>query len=171
MSVDINLILSFKDKMFRLARRITGDYEDARDIVQESLIRLWEMADKIDAYANPEALAITITKNLSLDKMKSKHNRMKKIEIDEYEDLLVSEEISPERKAENNQLHELILELIEKLPQQQKIIFHLRDIEGYNNKEVADMLGLNENIVKINLSRARKKIRELLTKIYKYYEN
>lgn len=171
MSVDIDLILSFKDKMFRLARRITGSYEDARDIVQESLIKLWKMADKIDKYANPEALAITITKNLSLDWLKSKHNRINKSEIDDYENVLVSKEISPEKKFEFNQLKEMILKLLDRLPVQQKIIFQLRDIEGLTNKEVADILKVNENIVKINLSRARKRIRELLTKIYNYYEN
>ncbi len=171
MSVELDIILSFKDKMFRLARRITGSYEDAKDIVQESLIRLWKMADKIDKYANPEALAITITKNLSLDWIKSKNNRINKMQIEEYENVLVSKEFSPEKSIEINQLHEMILKLIDSLPAQQKIIFQLRDIEGLTNKEIAEILKVNENIVKINLSRARKKIRELLTKIYNYYEN
>ncbi len=171
MSVELDIILSFKDKMFRLAHRITGSYEDAKDIVQESLIRLWKMADKIDKYANPEALAITITKNLSLDWIKSKNNRINKMQIEEYENVLVSKEFSPEKSIEINQLHEMILKLIDSLPAQQKIIFQLRDIEGLTNKEIAEILKVNENIVKINLSRARKKIRELLTKIYNYYEN
>lgn len=163
-------VYPLKDKIFRFAKRMVENHEEAEDVVQETFIRLWNKRDDLQSYRSIEALAMTTVKNLCIDKIRARRNFVENLDNhrgyienipgsghDEHTDDMVA----AIRRAMNH------------LPGQQRMIMHLRDIEGYEFEEIAAIAGMNENAVRVALSRARKRIRELLinVKLYEYQRN
>jgi RNA polymerase sigma-70 factor (ECF subfamily) len=145
---------------------LVGDREEAKDIVQEVMIRVWNKRDQMDSWNNTEAWCMQITRNLCYDKLKSKSFQTR-AEMPEYwqvEDLTTT----PERKAEISDTMNQIHRFIGNLPEKQKQVIQLRDIEGYSYKEIGKTLEIDINQVKVNLFRARKAIRESLVNINAY---
>lgn len=157
-------VLGFKNKLFRLSLRLLADTDEAADAVQEVYLKLWKMRNKLHQYKSKEALAMTMTKNLCLDELKAK--RRQNLPLQDYDQ--ASQTYTPERLTELRDAVANINLLMEKLPPQQKIVMHLRDIEQYDLKEIAAISGMSENAVRANLSRARKQIREQLIKHNNY---
>lgn len=157
-------VLGFKNKLFRLSLRLLADTDEAADAVQEVYLKLWKMRNKLHQYKSKEALAMTMTKNLCLDELKAK--RRQNLPLQDYDQ--ASQTYTPERLTELRDTVANINLLMEKLPPQQKIVMHLRDIEQYDLKEIAAISGMSENAVRANLSRARKQIREQLIKHNNY---
>lgn len=153
-----------KDKMYRLALRLLVSKDSAEDATQEVFLKLWDRKDKIKDYANVEAFVMTMTKNYCLDQLKSKKNNNLKIVHSNYE----SHERSAFEQLEVNDQMDKIRGILELLPEQQKIIFQLRDIEEYDYEEISEMTNMNQTAVRVALSRARKKIREELLKKHQY---
>lgn len=160
----VKLVLPFKDKVYRLAKRLLVSNEEAEDATQEILLKLWNNNNKIGDYKNVEAFSMTMTKNLCLDRLKSKQAQNLKIVHSNYEDHTVS----LQKQIELNDSVNWVSKIMEDLPQQQKIILQLRDIEQYEFDEIAKILEMNETAVRVALSRARKTIREKLTKKHSY---
>lgn len=158
-----NLVMPFKDKLYRLAKRILVSKDEADDAVQEVFLKLWKGKEKIENYKNPEAFAITMTKNYCLDRLKSKQASNLKIIHSNYQ---TSENI--EKKIEANDEVELVFKIMETLPEQQKIVLQLRDVEQFEFSEIAKMLDSNETAVRVALSRARKTVRDAMIKKYNY---
>jgi len=163
-SAFIALTNGFKDKLFRLARRLLVSSEEAQDATQEVLLKLWKNKNKINTYKNVEAFAMTMTKNYCFDKLKAKASDNIKIVHSNYTD----ENSSLQNQIEAKDSVSWLDKIINTLPEQQRIIVQLRDIEEYNNAEIAEILGVNENVVRTTISRARKKIREELLKTHNY---
>ena len=162
-------VFPLKNKLFRLANRLLGDSSEAQDIVQEVFIKLWSRREKLDEYKSVEALSMVTTRNLCLDKLKAK-----KYPVDRLDNLKVDmPDTDIESKIENNELAEKIKNIILTLPEQMKTIIQLRDIEGYEFEEIAEIVGMNENAIRVSLSRARKKVRDILinSKLYEYKRN
>jgi len=157
------LIIPFKDRLYRLAKRILVSKDEAEDAVQEVFLKLWNGKESIENYKNPEAFAITMTKNYCLDRLKSKQASNLKIVHSNYQ---TSENI--EKNIEANDGVELVFKIMETLPQQQKIILQLRDVEAFEFSEIAKMLDSNETAVRVALSRARKTVRDEMIKQYNY---
>lgn len=160
----LKLVLPFKDKVFRLARRLLVSKEEAEDVTQEILIKLWNNKEKFGDYKNVEAFSMTMTKNLCLDRLKSKQAQNLKIVHSNYQD----NNVSLQKQVEFNDSVNWVSKIMEQLPEQQKIIVQLRDIEDYEFEEIAKVLEMNETAVRVALSRARKTIREKLTKKHSY---
>jgi RNA polymerase sigma-70 factor (ECF subfamily) len=160
----VKLVLPFKDKVYRLAKRLLVSKEEAEDATQEILIRLWNNNEKIEDYKNVEAYSMTMTKNLCLDRLKSKQAQNLKIVHSNYQD----HNVSLQKQVELNDSVDWVSKIMEELPEQQKIIVQLRDIEEYDFDEIAKVLEMNETAVRVALSRARKTIREKLTKKHSY---
>lgn len=160
----VKLVLPFKDKVYRLAKRLLVSKEEAEDATQEILIRLWNNNEKIEDYKNVEAYSMTMTKNLCLDRLKSKQAQNLKIVHSNYQD----HNVSLQKQVELNDSVDWVSKIMEELPEQQKIIVQLRDIEEYDFDEIAMVLEMNETAVRVALSRARKTIREKLTKKHSY---
>lgn len=160
----INLIDPVKDKIYRLALRLLTSREAAEDATQDVILKLWSRNDKLKEYANLEAFAMTVTKNHCLDQLKLKQNNNLKIVHSNYD------------SNENNQHQQLEIEdeldqvnrILDLLPDQQKLIFQLRDVEQYDFAEIAEITNMNETAIRVALSRARKKIREELIKKHNY---
>jgi len=157
-------VLPLKNKLYRLAKRLLENVQEAEDVVQEVFLRLWARRDRLDELKSIEAFAMTITKNLSLDKLKSKGYRSD--ELTERNEQVMN--TTPYKSLELNDSYKKVLTIIDALPEQQKLIIHMRDIEDYDYDEIADIMKLSVNTIRVNLSRARKKVRETLTKNYDY---
>ncbi len=160
-----NDILPLKDKLFRLALRITFDRAEAEDVVQETLIRVWNKRDEWSRCGSIEAYCLTVAKNLAIDRSEKK----------EAQNLELTPEIAQEPEALNpyDQLIDkermaLIHHLVNELPEKQRLIMQLRDIEGKAYKEIAVVLHLTEEQVKVNLFRARQKVKQRYLDIENY---
>jgi RNA polymerase sigma-70 factor, ECF subfamily len=154
-------ILPVKNKLFRFSLRIVNDATEAEDIVQEVFINLWKNREHICQISNVEAWCMTATRNLSIDKLRSKHKRVDGIKpgFD-----LQDKAPDPYRQTVTNDIIGLVKKMMEQLPEKQKHIMHLRDIEGLSYQEIAGALELSLDQVKVNLFRARKAIRAQLLK-------
>ncbi|QQX76535.1 MULTISPECIES: RNA polymerase sigma factor [Aequorivita] len=159
----IALVIPFKDKLYRLAKRILISKDEAEDAVQEVFMKLWNGKQNIENYNNPEAFAITMTKNYCLDRLKSKQASNLKIVHSNYQ---TSENI--EKKIEANDGVEMVFKIMETLPEQQRIVLQLRDVEQFEFSEIAQMLDSNETAIRVALSRARKAVRDAMIKNYNY---
>ncbi len=157
-------VLPVKHKLYRLAKRLLNNIPEAEDAVQETFLRLWSKKDDLKKYRSIEAFAMTITKNICLDRMKSKS--YKTDELNEKHEK--TGESNPYTRLELADSYEKIQLIIQSLPEQQRMIIHLRDIEEYDLDEIVEIMELNMNTVRVNLSRARRKVREMLTKTYNY---
>ena len=160
----LSIVMPFKDKVFRLAKRLLVSTEEAEDATQEVLLKLWNNKKKIQEYKNVEAFSMTMTKNFCYDKLKSKQAQNLKIVHSNYED----GNTSLQKQIELNDSVEWVSKIIEELPEQQRVIIQLRDIEAYDFDEIAKMLDMTNTAVRVNLSRARKIIREKLTNTHNY---
>lgn len=157
----ILLVQPFKDKVFRLARRLLVSVEEAEDVTQEILMRLWHKKESLVHYKSVEALAMTMTKNYCLDQLKSKRAHHLKVEHFDYS---INHTDLPNQIEYVDTLN-WVEKIIERLPTQQKLIVQMRDIEQYNFEEIAEILEMNETAIRVALSRARKTIRETMLKI------
>ena len=160
----VKLVMPFKDKVFRLAKRLLVSKEEAEDATQEILMKLWNNQERIEDYNNVEAFSMTMTKNFCLDRLKSKQAQNLKIVHSNYQD----NNTSLQKQVDLNDSIDWVSKIIEALPEQQKIILQLRDIEQYEFEEIAEMLEMNQTAIRVALSRARKTIREQLTNTHKY---
>ena len=161
----VSLVMPFKDKVFRLAKRLLVSHEEAEDATHEILLKLWNNKQKISEYRNVEAFSMTMTKNFCLDRLKSKQAQNLKIVHSNYQD---NSQSSLQKQVEARDSVDWVSSIIENLPEQQKIIVQLRDIEQYEFAEISEMLDMNETAIRVALSRARKTIREKLTNTHSY---
>jgi RNA polymerase sigma factor (sigma-70 family) len=160
----LKVVLPFKDKVFRLSKRLLTSTEEAEDATQELLFKLWKNRDKIASYRNTEAFAMTMTKNYCYDRLKSKQASNLTLIHSNYKE----KETSLENKLEYIDSVDRVHLLIDNLPNQQKLIIQLRDIEQYDFEEICEMVNMKPTAVRVSLSRARKTIREQLTKQNNY---
>lgn len=159
------LVMPHKDKLFRFAYSFLHDQDEAKDVVQDVLLKTWEELQSDKNIKNVEAWCMTLTKNKSLDKMKRKgYNPLK---IEEQHQLRVETD-TPQESAEQKDLVSKIRELIKNLPDNQRNVLWLKDMEGYAYKEICEILGLDMNVVKVSLHRARAYVRKHITKIDAY---
>jgi len=160
----LNIIDPVKDKMYRMALRLLTSKEAAEDATQEVILKLWDLKEKIKHYANIEAFAMTVTKNHCLDQLKLKNNNNLRIVHQNYE----SNSSSLQSEIETNDEMEWLGRIVATLPEQQQMIFQLRDIEQYDYDEIAKIMEMNPTAIRVALSRARKAIRENLIKKHNY---
>lgn len=158
------LVDPLKHKLFRFAKRFLVSVEEAEDATQDVLLKLWKYRDKLSNYKNPEAFAMTITRNHCLDRLKSKQASILKITHNNYEDHTVS----LQHQIEARDSIKLVEKMIQSLPKKQQLIVQLRDVECYDFKEISDVLDMKETAVRVALSRARKTLREQLIQLHNY---
>lgn len=158
-------IIAIKDKLFRLAFSIMGNREDAEDVVQDTLLRVWNKQETLNAIDNPEGYSMRAVRNIALDKLASKENQHGS--LSDSDNGNVSNEHPDENMEKREQLG-LIYQLIERLPEKQRSVMQLRDIEEMSYKEIAEVMNITEEQVKVTLFRARKKVKEYFKKINQY---
>ncbi|MBI35089.1 MAG: RNA polymerase subunit sigma-24 [Flavobacteriales bacterium] len=136
-------------RLFGFVFKLTKDEEDANDLVQDAFMKLWSNRKKVE-FKKAKSWLFTTAHNAFINFIK-KSNRQTRMEE--------GTEISFEDKN-RFELKEIIDMAMEKLSDLQKSIILLRDLEGYNYKEIGEMLNLSESQVKVYLFRARKKIKD-----------
>lgn len=150
-------ILPLKDKLFRLALRITLDRAEAEDVVQDTMLRVWSKRDEWSKFDSIEAFCLTVARNLAIDrseKMDANHVEL----TPEMEE--ASDASGPYNELVKAERMKLIHRLINELPEKQRAVLQLRDIEGKNYKEIATVMQITEEQVKVTLFRARQKVKE-----------
>ncbi len=155
-------ILPIKNKLFRFAYNIVTNEAEAEDVVQEVFIKLWNQRDNMDQIKNVEAWCMRVTRNLSIDKIRSKHRRTEGFQegFDMKDDAP-----SPYQETAGSDLFSKIKNLMRSLPDKQRMVMELRDIEGFSYQEVADALEISLDQVKVNIYRARLAMRKELERI------
>src|ERR1035437_732475 len=149
-------ILPIREKLFHIAQRILVEEQEAEDAVQEVLLKLWRTRDSLDKYDSPAAFATTVTKNHCLDRLKVK-NRQESLDNEYYENAGTD---NPYLQLERKNTEEVLQKIIENLPPLQQAIIRMKDMEEYEVEEIAEITGTKVEAVRVNLSRARKKVRE-----------
>jgi RNA polymerase sigma-70 factor (ECF subfamily) len=154
-------VVPLRGKLLNYARKLTDDSSDAEDVVQEVMLKLWNIRQKLEEYNSIEALAVRITHNLCMDMWRSK--RTDQVSLDQVP--VVSQTVNPERVLEGNDEIRLMREIISSLPTLQQTIIQMKDIEEYETEEIAQITGCSSESIRSNLSRARKKVRDIYLKI------
>ena len=157
-------VLPLKYKLYRLSLRLLGRVEEAEDSVQDAMVKLWNRREELNNYSSIEAFAMTITKILCLDRIRSKAFQTQRLSDQQ----VMAVKQNPEELLEKADFTVFVRKIIESLPEQQKAIMHMRDIEGMEYDQIAEVMELNVNAVRVNLSRARKKVRDTILKIQGY---
>ena len=154
-------VVVFSDPLYRMAKSILLDEEAAKDSVQDLYLKLWEKRTELNEIENISAFAMKIMRNICLDKLRKK--RETSLEMQDY--LSMQDPVSLHEIVEQKYMTKIIKQYINRLPELQKTVIRLRDVEGYEIKEIAYIVSSTENAVMANLSRARQKIRERLVKL------
>lgn len=152
-------VLPMKDILYRLALRITLSREEAEDIVQDTLIKVWNRRDSWDAIESMEAFALTICRNLALDRMRLHDNRNASLD-DESQGERPDSASNPLERTVQREKVAIVKSLVDNLPEKQRSCMQLRDFEGKSYKEIAGVLGITEDQVKVNIFRARQTIKQ-----------
>jgi RNA polymerase sigma factor (sigma-70 family) len=161
-----NRVLPAKNKLFRFALRLLGNDDEAKDVVQEVLIKVWNGREQMDQIQNMEAWCMRITKNLSLDRLRAIQRKGTQSLENSFD--VHHADATPDVKTELGESMQHVNQLIAALPEKQRQVIHLRDVEGYTYNEICEILELDMNQVKVNLFRARNAVREKLLKISAY---
>ncbi|MEZ5072005.1 MAG: RNA polymerase sigma factor [Bacteroidales bacterium] len=156
------LVMPYSDRLYRMAYRLMENREEAEDVVQDVYMKLWTMRRELETYQSIEALAVRITRNQCLD-----HLRRRKVNQQALKTEPVTNEPdpNPHQELEGKEKKEFIQSLVDRLPEPQRSLVHLRHLEGKEYEEIAEMVNMNVNAIRVSLSRARKQMREMMEKI------
>ena len=153
-----NDVLPLKNELYRLALRITLRHEDAEDIVQDTLIKVWNKRDEWQDIDSIEAYSLTICRNLALDRLKRKDRHSES--IDTLHLALHDTGASPYEQIDQKDRLQMVKNIVNALPEKQRTCMQLRDFEGKTYKEIANIMSISEDQVKINLFRARQALKQ-----------
>ncbi len=160
-------VLPHRKKLYQIARKMLNDEQDAEDAVQEVLLRLWHTRDSLSQYNSIAAYATTMTKNLCIDRLRIR-NRYETMDAS-FQERVGND--NPYMQVERQNTEEVLLRIIKTLPPLQQAIIQMKDVEEYEVDQIAAITGTQPEAVRVNLSRARKKVREEYVKWMKVYEN
>ena len=161
-----NDVLPLKNELFRLALRITLNRVEAEDIVQDTLIKVWDRRFEWESIDSIEAFSLTVCRNLSLDRLRKKENSN-----DSLEDVNIAEPVAssnPQDRMIQADRVNLIRQIVDSLPEKQRSCMQLRDFEGKSYKEIAVILDITEEQVKVNIFRARQAVKQRYLKLDNY---
>lgn len=153
------LALSLRPMIVRTARGIVGSGEEAEDIAQDTLLKLWSIRDSLDRYKSVEALVTVIARNLAINSVRLS-GRTPSLPL-EYLENAVAAELSPEEQMLIHEEQKQDEAVLAQLSESQQILIRLRHVDGYDNATIATMLGSSEGAIRTALSRARRRVAEL----------
>ena len=153
-------VFCLKDDMYRFAKRFVMSSDEAEDVVQDLMIKFWQKKEELATFGNLKSYAMRSVKNECLNRLKHHDVKMGFADFQLHRSELY--------QIETNNLKEHILQFIKQLPEKQKAVIHLKDVEEYDISEIAEMMDMEENAVRVNLMRARQKIKEQITQLMNY---
>jgi len=150
-------ILPLRTKCYRFAASMLRNGQESEDVAQEVMIKLWDRRDTLQHIDNVEAWAIRATRNMAIDRMRHSSWRTGDVEVLYAH---ASSALSADERVEQQEAVEAVFTEMNALPELQRSILHLREVEQKTYEEIATTLQLSDAQVKVYLHRARKKIRE-----------
>ena len=159
----IEFVNSLLDTVYRLARSIITDDVEAEDIVQDQFERVWRARDAVLASQYPRAYVCRMAHNLAIDRQRAKQRVQSFMGVESTTAMA-----DGDNETTTNDMAMITRRLISQLPEKQRLAIHMRDIEGYEMDEIASLLESDEASVRVNISRARKSVREQLIKLMNY---
>jgi RNA polymerase sigma-70 factor (ECF subfamily) len=163
MSIEVftQRILPMKDKLFRFALRLLRDVQEAEDAVQDVMVRIWSKKEEWGQWQNLEAYCMRATRNTCVDRMR--RQRIHQVQEERAGEIRSSDR-DPHEKMMDKETGQRIRKCMEELPENQQMVIQLREMEGFSYNEIAEILDLSMEQVKINLFRARNTIKKLIIK-------
>lgn len=157
-------VVPLHTNLLYVAKKMLENEDDAKDLVQEVFLKLWSLRDSLHRYDSIPAVAVTMIKNLCIDRL-----RVRDREVGlEYDNDLRTTRDNPYLQLERMNTEQLLKKIIDSLPPLQKAIITMKDMEEYEVEEIAELTGTQPQAVRVNLSRARKKVREEYIQLSKY---
>lgn len=143
------------------ARRLLNDPQDVEDVIQEVFLKMWYIREELDRYESVEALAVQITKHLCLNRLRAFRYRQEKLS----DSAVITADDNPYVALEQKDSVSQVMHIMELLPGLQQTILRMKHVDGFEVKEIAELTGSSPEAVRVNLSRARKKVKELFLKM------
>ena len=159
-------LLPLKDKMFRLALRITLNRAEAEDVTQDIFLRVWEQRESLGELRSLEAYVLTAVRNLALDRVAKTANA--NVSLDDVQTDAVDSAPRPDEDMEQQESLKRVREIMSGLPEAQRTALQLREIEGHSYRETADIMNVSEANVKVLIFRARQAVKKQIDKIENY---
>lgn len=159
-------LLPLKDKMFRLALRITLNRAEAEDVTQDILLRVWEQRESLGELRSLEAYVLTAVRNLALDRVAKTDNA--NVSLDDVQTDAFDSAPCPDEDMEQQESLKRVREIMSGLPEAQRTALQLREIEGHSYRETADIMNVSEANVKVLIFRARQAVKNQIDKIENY---
>ena len=147
-----NTVFSLKDEMYRFAKRFVISSDEAEDVVQDLMMKFWQKKEELANFGNLKSYAMKSVKNECLNRLKHETVKLGFADFQKHRTEI--------HEVEANNLKEHIIGFINQLPEKQKAVIHLKDVEEYNVAEISEILEMAENAVRVNLMRARQKVKE-----------
>ena len=154
-----NDVLPLKNVLYRLALRITMNREEAEDAVQETMIKVWDKRDSWQELDSIEAFSLTICRNVALDMTRRSARKDESLDMQTYEPQALSM-TNPDERAEQKDMVDMVRRIVDSLPEKQRTCMQLRDFEGKSYKDIATVLSISEEQVKVNIYRARQAVKQ-----------
>ena len=154
-----NDVLPLKNVLFRLALRITMNREEAEDVVQDTLMKVWNNRETLPAIESIEAYSLTLCRNIAIDKMKRMGRSEESLDSQTIEPYAPSQSM-PDERVEQRDMLDMVRRIVDSLPEKQKTCMQLRDFEGKSYKDIAQVLAISEEQVKVNIYRARQAVKQ-----------
>ncbi len=153
-------ILPLRNKLLAYARRLLGDPDEAEDVIQEVFLKLWYIRDDLDRYREVGALAMQATKNLCLNRLRVKE----RMEGDDRLLRMAANEPLPDVYVELKDSLQQVLRIMQQLPDLQQTVLRMKHVEGFEVEEIAALVGSSPQAVRMNLSCARKRVKDIFIK-------
>lgn len=148
-------------QLYRIAYRLLEDESNAEDMVQETYIKLWNKREELESVDNKRSFAFVIIRNLCLDYLRKVKDR-----LPISNDTPIPETESLSKTIEDRDTVECIKKLIERLPEQQRLVMKFKHWDDYSDEEIEKITGLSAINIRVTLSRARKTIKEQFKQWY-----
>jgi RNA polymerase sigma-70 factor (ECF subfamily) len=153
-------VFILKDEMYRFAKRFVMSSDEAEDVVQDLMIKFWQKKEELEQFGNLKSYALKSVRNECLNRLKHHDVKLGFADMQLHRSELYSMQV--------NNLNEHIIGFINQLPEKQKMVIHLKDVEEYEVSEIGEMLEMEENAVRVNLMRARQKVKEQISQLMSY---
>lgn len=157
-------VFTLSERLFPMVARLLGSTAYAEDAIQEIMIKLWKNRKKLENHPNIKGFVFLTARNYCLDVLRKKTLILE----DSSTELKIIKSTIESKNLEWKELNNIIFKILEQLPQQQKEVFLMRDLDGYEFTEIAAALNLKVEHIRVLLSRARKQIAVALEKKYDY---
>ena len=154
-------VVPLRGKLSGCARRLLDDPQDVEDVVQEVFLKMWYIREELDRYESVEAPAVQITKHLCLNRLRAFRYRQEKLS----DSAVITADDNPYVALEQKDSVSQVMHIMELLPGLQQTILRMKHVDGFEVKEIAELTGSSPEAVRVNLSRARKKVKELFLKM------